>query len=222
MILHRDLSKGNIMHMYRNGEDYFVLIDFDLAVRVGQDGQPLGPTSRHRTGTLPFMAFDLVNDMYLAENAEGPRSNAIVHCVRHDYESVFWVSLWCAVEIVKEGIEDSKTQRHKRMEYLAEWESGTYKQIANTKNRVLVEPSATRDVPLSPSFEHLRNWLKSLHGVFWDGRMRQIQAEHKNTKRNKVTFEQFETWHGAITRETLEEAMRDVDANYHDTDDEVV
>jgi hypothetical protein len=213
---------GNIMHMYRNGEDYFVLIDFDLAVRVGQDGQPLGPRSRHRTGTLPFMAFELINDMWLDEEAKGPRNDATVHCVRHDFESVLWVSLWCAVEIVKDDAEDDVTQWRERMKYLAKWESGTYDQIADKKNRILTESLSIQVIPLSPSFEHLRNWLESLHSVFWDGRFKQIQAEHKNTKRNKVTFEQFETWHGAITRETLEEAMRDVDANYHDTDDEVV
>jgi hypothetical protein len=212
MILHRDLSKGNIMHMYRNGEDYFVLIDFDLAVRVGQDGQPLGPRSRHRTGTLPFMAFDLVNDMYLAESAEGPRNDSIVHCVRHDYESVFWVSLWCAAEIVKSGAEDDKNQRRKRMEYLAKWESGTYEQIANTKNRMLTVANEIWGLSLSPSFEHLRPWLFSFYMVFNDGYCKHSRSQIqkiRNPHPDEEAFQNFETWQGTVTYETLEKAMRD-------------
>ncbi|KAF9506114.1 hypothetical protein BS47DRAFT_1353271 [Hydnum rufescens UP504] len=62
-ILHRDISMNNIM--FRRGKDnrvIGVLIDFDLAVFVEVDPQhgSLQLDRRFRTGTLPFMAIDLL------------------------------------------------------------------------------------------------------------------------------------------------------------------
>ena len=57
-----------------------VIIDFDLATRV--DIVKGYTSSAHRTGTVPFMATDLIDD---------PHSP---HYLRHDFESVFYVALW--------------------------------------------------------------------------------------------------------------------------------
>ncbi|KAF8747711.1 hypothetical protein RHS01_11298 [Rhizoctonia solani] len=81
-ILHRDVSVNNLMvNKVKPSEG--VLIDLDLGHEIPDDGKQCGPTSSHRTGTLPFMALDLLHD-----ESEYP------HYHRHDLESFVYVFLW--------------------------------------------------------------------------------------------------------------------------------
>ncbi|KAF9506111.1 hypothetical protein BS47DRAFT_1353262 [Hydnum rufescens UP504] len=75
-ILHRDISMNNIMFC-RGKENRVigVLIDFDLAVEVDPQYRSLHLDRRFRTGTLPFMAIDLLDE------------TDKIHWVRHDLES---------------------------------------------------------------------------------------------------------------------------------------
>ncbi|KAF5353169.1 hypothetical protein D9757_012645 [Collybiopsis confluens] len=57
-IFHCDLSMGNIMFRRQNGKVYGVLNDFDLSSSLPLKGQP---SSNWRTGTRPYMAYDLLN-----------------------------------------------------------------------------------------------------------------------------------------------------------------
>ncbi|KAF8274785.1 hypothetical protein EI94DRAFT_1713047, partial [Lactarius quietus] len=77
-ILHRDISLNNLMLRKEGGNVYAVLNDLDLAVNV--DVQR--PSSKHRTGTKPFMAIDLL------------RGDPTAHMYRHDLESLFYVLVW--------------------------------------------------------------------------------------------------------------------------------
>ncbi|KAK0463012.1 uncharacterized protein EV420DRAFT_1149808 [Desarmillaria tabescens] len=79
-IIHRDISPGNIMwRCNAKGDLYGVLNDFDLSTLR----DATGPSSVQRTGTLPYMAFDLLmND----QNESPPK-----HLYRHDLESIFCV-----------------------------------------------------------------------------------------------------------------------------------
>ncbi|KAG7447144.1 uncharacterized protein BT62DRAFT_844081, partial [Guyanagaster necrorhizus] len=90
-ILHRDISPGNIMWRRTvDGHLRGVLNDFDLSAYRHETG----PSSRQRTGTLPYMAFELlIND----ENGHPPK-----HLYRHDVESIFYVILLlcCRYEVV--------------------------------------------------------------------------------------------------------------------------
>jgi serine/threonine protein kinase len=70
-ILHRDISLNNLM-LRKAGNVYTgVLNDLDLAVNVDVKST----SSKHRTGTKPFMAIDLF------------RPVPTVHRFRHDLES---------------------------------------------------------------------------------------------------------------------------------------
>ncbi|KAJ1299361.1 hypothetical protein OPQ81_003772 [Rhizoctonia solani] len=80
-VLHCDISIGNLMYDPRTQEPY--LIDADLGKLVTQLGTP---SSNHRTGTLPFMAIDLL--------AQSPPP----HLYRHDLESFFYVLVWICAE----------------------------------------------------------------------------------------------------------------------------
>ena len=77
-ILHRDISLNNLM-LHKEGDNvYAVLNDLDLAVSADVKST----SSKHRTGTKPFMAIDLI------------RPGPTVHMYRHDLESMFYVLVW--------------------------------------------------------------------------------------------------------------------------------
>ncbi|KAL8290192.1 hypothetical protein RQP46_003131 [Phenoliferia psychrophenolica] len=85
--LHRDISIGNVMvYQDANNDLRGILIDYDLAVPL--QATPHAPTARHRTGTLPFMARDL-----LVIGAE----ELPLHTAAHDIESLFYVMCWVII-----------------------------------------------------------------------------------------------------------------------------
>lgn len=89
-LLHRDISTNNIMITRTTGPpraDGFkgFLIDLDLAIHL----DALDSTSRHRTGTIEFMAIGVMDGE--------------LHTYRHDLESFFYVFLWICVHMLPCG-----------------------------------------------------------------------------------------------------------------------
>ncbi|KAG2067170.1 hypothetical protein BDR04DRAFT_1105526 [Suillus decipiens] len=80
-VQHRDISPSNIMVYWLNGQWIGVLNDYDLS-SIECDG----PSGKERTGTVPFMAIDL-----LTKNAIPGK---VTHLYRHDAESLVWVLIW--------------------------------------------------------------------------------------------------------------------------------
>ncbi|KAG8950603.1 hypothetical protein FRC03_012793 [Tulasnella sp. 419] len=64
-----------------------VLNDYDLST-LRHPGCDDGPTGTDRTGTLLFMALELLDSTALAGNIE--------HQYRHDFEAFIWVLTWIA------------------------------------------------------------------------------------------------------------------------------
>ncbi|KAI0692608.1 hypothetical protein BC835DRAFT_1520876 [Cytidiella melzeri] len=202
LILHCDVSEGNIMYQKRGSEDYFVLVDIDSGVGLDENGFPKEATPRHRTGTLPFMALELIQDMQAAEEMDS-ECERVIHCVRHDYESVLWVTLWCAIKIADPNAPDKYAKF--RVAELAEWEFGTYKQIANNKLVVLMQANQSA-LRLSPLFEHLRRWIMAFKTPFGNSaimKLTQLALIRSNQQELKDSFETFETSGGLITYEKL-------------------
>lgn len=84
-VYHRDVSPGNMM-WYRNGTVLMgVLNDYDLSSLA----TALGPQGNERTGTIPFMALDLLSK-------KGQRGE-VKHLYRHDLESFVWVLVWVSL-----------------------------------------------------------------------------------------------------------------------------
>jgi Fungal protein kinase len=79
-VQHNDISVKNLMYDKYNG-DRGVLNDYDLAHMKGRSR----PSGIERTGTVPFMALDLL--------AEGATKGHIERLYRHDCESFAWVLL---------------------------------------------------------------------------------------------------------------------------------
>lgn len=85
-ILHRDASNGNFMFRRDpiTGKCTGVLNDYDHAVILSE--APSNQTHKtHRTGTLPFLAVDLLGPSYR------------YHLLRHEIESSFYVLIWHAI-----------------------------------------------------------------------------------------------------------------------------
>lgn len=87
-ILHRDISIHNIMlaspdNPRADGRCGF-LIDLDMAIEIGAPSGAPPSGAQHRTGTMEFMAIEVLRG---AEN----------HTYRHDLESFWYVLVWIAV-----------------------------------------------------------------------------------------------------------------------------
>ncbi|KAI0339730.1 hypothetical protein BDW22DRAFT_1361323, partial [Trametopsis cervina] len=210
-VIHCDISDNNIMYELRDGEDWFVLIDFDLAVRVDEEGKPMGPTPRHRTGMLPFMAVDVIEDMHLV--AIEADYKPIVHCVRHDFESLFWVCLWFGIKTLDPNIPNSKKEEEARCRYLAKWEIGDHDIIHATKLKVFTQVNSLDYVPLSDYFEHLRPWFGAFLSCFESGYDAVRNYNKPATRRkfgrseSRFPFKSTETWFECVTRKKMLEAF---------------
>ncbi|KAH7891059.1 hypothetical protein F5I97DRAFT_1827023 [Phlebopus sp. FC_14] len=82
-VRHRDVSPSNLMYRIVNGKIVGVLNDFDLA-SLGD-----GVTGTERTGTVPFMALDLLTEKALR--------GEVTHLYEHDAESFIWVLTWISL-----------------------------------------------------------------------------------------------------------------------------
>ncbi|KAG2096091.1 uncharacterized protein F5147DRAFT_641740 [Suillus discolor] len=81
-VYHRDISLENLMWYRKNGRLIGVLNDYDLSSLANA----LGHQGNERTGTVPFMALDLLTK-------EGQQGK-VKHLYRHDLESFMWVFAW--------------------------------------------------------------------------------------------------------------------------------
>ncbi|KAI9068563.1 hypothetical protein FKP32DRAFT_138122 [Trametes sanguinea] len=157
-ILHRDVSVHNIMwqpsESHCGGEGSFILCDFDLPLPVDIGSDVDGASSSeathiamepHRTGTLPFLPLELLDD------------DGTPHRLYHDYESLFWVVLWCAMKV---DYRDKNTDRAAIDKILNGWQSTNLKRIYCKKRKVLDAPWLA--LPLSQRFKSSTRIMSSL------------------------------------------------------------
>ncbi|KAG1727859.1 hypothetical protein EDB19DRAFT_173103 [Suillus lakei] len=85
---HRNVSLSNFMGYRLGGQFISVLNDFDLS-SIKQHG----PIGFERTGTIPFMALDLLMSEAIASEVE--------HVYYHDAESFIWVLTWVCLRYEK-------------------------------------------------------------------------------------------------------------------------
>ncbi|KAG1901759.1 uncharacterized protein F5891DRAFT_891347, partial [Suillus fuscotomentosus] len=83
-VLHRDVSPSNLMVYRLRGQYIGVLNDYDLS-SFKRDG----PMGLERTGTVPFMAVNLLTPHAMAGKVE--------HVYAHDAESLIWVLTWVSL-----------------------------------------------------------------------------------------------------------------------------
>ena len=142
-IRHRDISMSNIMY-YREGEEVVaVLIDFDLATYPPFDKDP---TSGHRTGTAPFMAYELLND------------SKCEHALQYDLESCIHCIFWNGA-----GYSDYKRSNGEvlknypqAMSLFRDWRVGSWKKMGLAKHGFYTTPAVA----------HFTNYLKKVNARY--------------------------------------------------------
>lgn len=204
-MLHRDISVNNIMYE-KQGDDYrFILIDFDMAVVLSEGPEALYPVSpTHRTGTLAFMAGDLVFAMHRTfMGLDDPRTP---HYLRHDYESLYWVSMWCVLTLLTKGLKP----RHAAylLHEANDLHLGSLRNIACCKLATCTTPF--RDLP--PVAKPLTLWFLGWNQAFLDsssqirGRRvadrRALLKDEDEQEEEDGSFD-YETANGTFTRDAL-------------------
>ena len=140
-ILHRDISLKNLMLRKEGDNVYAVLNDLDLAVSADVKST----SSKHHTGTKPFMAIDLIHP------------DPTVHMYRHDLESLFYILVWITSRF-NDGQEIADPP-------LQEW--------ADNGDLILVEKKRSFFMSMPPrrteQFESFGRWIVSMQTMFRDG-----------------------------------------------------
>ncbi|VDB85546.1 unnamed protein product [Peniophora sp. CBMAI 1063] len=154
---HRDISLANIMYKTNDqGEIVGVLNDWDLSTFADALHDGL-----ERTGTIPFMAMELL----LAEGVAGH----IEHLYRHDLEALFWVLVWVCYPVTT----------------FSSWETGTYAQCRVNKGDYLNSGTHAKILPAWRGLESLLLGLTIwFHGIQTDRagkrRLAKFRAKGKN------------------------------------------
>lgn len=142
-IHHRDISIGNMMYYETsNGAVKGVLNDFDLCSVHGRSSRIV-----ERTGTMPFMALDLLTDNAWRGYVE--------HLYRHDAESILWVIVSIIGGYTAKGIQI----RH--APFIRERRGGDYHQCMVTKACWLYR-SEWRGCALPEGREPDRDWFHQM------------------------------------------------------------
>ncbi|THG92518.1 hypothetical protein EW026_g8403 [Hermanssonia centrifuga] len=190
------------MYEMRDNKPHFILIDYDLAKEViGLDAFRRSSTGKHRTGTLPFMAYELVKDM--ARYGE-PGHVPVVHRLRYDFESLFWVALWCAVKMPP-GRDDSEDQMLHNV--VKEWESGLLTMLASHKRALCTTPDDMRSLRLPPSSAYLRPWFRRWCKVMKKADSRLEEYKDAFEEPFPVLPFDMETVDGLLTRDSIKEGL---------------
>jgi serine/threonine protein kinase len=154
-ILHRDISCDNLMaERTSDGSWHGILNDFDLAIRNNAPDH----YSLERTGTLPFMAFDLL------------RNSAQPHLFRHDAESLFYVLVWIAVHYDEQGC-------FVQPKVLDNWMVTDCKTMMSSKSAFWNNPLET--LKLTNFYEGLRLWITLLSVPFIEFQKTLVNEENQ-------------------------------------------
>ncbi|KAF7421077.1 hypothetical protein PC9H_011597 [Pleurotus ostreatus] len=163
MVLHRDISENNLL--WTNDKRVVgVLNDWDLATPV----DAVGNSTNHRTGTGPFMAYDLL----------GPKPP--VHLYRHDLESLFYVLIWAVVHYkIGSDVPYSRVVNP----VLKTW-TGDYGEARNAKRAFLGDPEPVLH-EVQPVFKPLQaTWIEPLCDLFQEAQTN--RDKHARTRRARV------------------------------------
>ncbi|KAK7036605.1 hypothetical protein VNI00_011538 [Paramarasmius palmivorus] len=194
-ILHRDISVNNLMCRRVGDQIYGVLNDFDLACFIDDHKSP---TSKHRTGTKPFIATDLLSPV--SSDPTGQK-----HYVRYDLESFLYVFAW-----IIGRFEDGKEIENPPYE---KWSQGEWEDVRQVKNDWFTRPM---DQVATRGYAPLRMVLRALVKQFKSGRDEYYVAlddkESNGGELRTADGELFDeaTLDGKVTYTTFLSAFKDI------------
>ncbi|KAF5381167.1 hypothetical protein D9757_009422 [Collybiopsis confluens] len=185
-ILHRDLSMANIMFRREGDQVYGVLNDFDLSSLLTRMDK--SPTLKHRTGTKPFMAHNLLN----TEWDKG-------HLYRHDLESLFYIILIVSCHY------SGPTTRAYSLPYKA-WFDGVDQVISASKIEFL--QSESMELPVQTYYNGFTQWLIKIRQMLNQGyKSRPGPFFWSDKDRLKAALYDWETLDGNVTYLKMMEVM---------------
>ncbi|KAJ7507264.1 hypothetical protein B0H11DRAFT_2319013 [Mycena galericulata] len=161
-----------------------LLIDLDYSLVIEPDNERGPPATGHRTGTLPFMAVEVL--FY------GGRLPA--HQPRHDLESMLYVLIWICVHYAGPGNVERQDFDILKSE-LADWVRGnTYQLIGKAKDSAL----KTFWVPcvlaeFAPYFEPLKPCASAWKQLYIDGNVT-YDAVLEVLRKTLATLPDVEVW----------------------------
>lgn len=205
-MLHRDVSLHNIMFQMRGGKYYFILNDFDMAVVLREDDRSsYTPSSKHRTGTLPFMAAALVHDANIY--SKDPEWTPIKHLLCHDYESLFWVCLWCALVLHIHSVSPGMQDTYRAI--VGDWEASSLFTVHAVKVALFSKRLKDHHIQLAPSAQCLEKWfngwtslLKTAYNKVSAQDLSESESESDAPFKTAETFD-LETAGGILSRENI-------------------
>ncbi|KAI5887850.1 uncharacterized protein SCHCODRAFT_02692454 [Schizophyllum commune H4-8] len=187
-ILHGDISASNAMaRRDAKGKVFGLLSDWGLSCLADAHNLGTSSTSRHRTGTAPFMAMDL-------QRAASKYSVAADHRYCHDLESFFWLLLWAVLHF------DLKRKRHRNCTH-EDW-IGDCRECAARFKRDFMTYGGTWDRVVDDVLDMwqpiLKRWVKPLARMIYTARERSTHWNDDNFRvfdddvyAKELTFEAF-------------------------------
>ncbi|KAF9461056.1 hypothetical protein BDZ94DRAFT_1264469 [Collybia nuda] len=174
-VLHCDLSENNLMCKRECGRIQGVLNDWDMASPVDANGDVSPSTKSFATGTIPFMAYDLLGE------------NPPPHLYRHDLESFMYILIWAAIHY-----DFTTKQKLPIVSSLAGWDHKSRRVVRQAKGVFLFDANG-----VEPVFQHVRQefkkvleeWIIPLHAMFAGA----MAAKPKDTRTcdGRITFQTF-------------------------------
>lgn len=147
----------------------------------------------------------------LLMNAADPEREPIPHFLRHDQESVFWLSVWCPAVLMEPKNEAEKKKKQRNIDIVRAWETCNFEAIADTKkdirHRNLVNRRITllgKAASLIPWFRQWRRFWRKIDNALLDAEEAVDDAQIDNLP--PPTFD-LETVGGLFTRDAIMEFL---------------
>ncbi|KJA21018.1 hypothetical protein HYPSUDRAFT_216680 [Hypholoma sublateritium FD-334 SS-4] len=223
-VLHRDISENNLM-IYQPGvtdrgmfpevqkaaPSRGIVTDFEMASELGPDGKIWLDAHQYPriTGTLPFMALDLVIHLKRAQNAspispkktpKGRFANEATspkyHLYRYDLESFFYILIWAATHY---NLEKGKLVKPLAVSGLQFWGHVDANQVHSAKIDIFDEDGLdVLEMSVLEQWDSLwAEWVIPLHRMFYRGfnmyKAHRFETDSldKETCGGLITFEKF-------------------------------
>lgn len=149
----------------RGDKAYFILTGFDNAITVDDEGDYVEP-ARYETGTLAFMAYELVANASKLSKSTKATWKPLRHRLRYDWASLFLIALWCICHLTDElSAEDAASL----LNHALSMESGeTFADCALIKKELCITPIGENpcDPGLPAVAQPLKNWLSKWNQIF--------------------------------------------------------
>ncbi len=178
-------------------EVVFKLIDFDSAIFVDDDSKPIVMTARAKrgAGTLTFMAYEVAKGM---ANRDNPRCKPVIHFLRHDFESLLYLSVYC-MHTMPEMSEEARQAVYKETIYGLENRS-----LSGLASMRLLIWDSDWPMVLPSQCEMLRPWYQQFRDIF---RAADFKINMKYRRDESNPFDE-ETVDGILTRDAIKGVLK--------------